>query len=250
MRTDGQFKYRYETHCHTAPVSKCGKASVSETVRFYKEIGYDGIFLTNHFLDGNINPEAKCLPYEEQIDYYFSDYEQAYKEGRAVGLKVFPGVELSYLGTDFLIYGLDKEWYKAHPEIMEMDKRTELKMMQEAGAFTVQAHPYREASYIDHIRLYPRSVHAAEIENSHQPALTNQMAVFYAEQYGLLRTAGSDNHFAYDVFDGLVRRGLRPAIAGMCSSRPLHSVQDYIDMVKSGELKPFIQYASGKCELL
>ena len=65
--------YIYETHCHTSPVSKCGKASTYETVCFYKQFGYDGIFITNHFLDGNINPEARVLPYCEQIDYYFSD---------------------------------------------------------------------------------------------------------------------------------------------------------------------------------
>ena len=53
--------YKYETHCHTAPVSKCGKASVKDTVSFYKQLGYDGIFITNHFLDGNINPEARAL---------------------------------------------------------------------------------------------------------------------------------------------------------------------------------------------
>ena len=108
--------YKYETHCHTSPVSKCGKASVKDTVFFYKQYGYDGIFITNHFLDGNINPEARVLPYRDQIDYYFSDYEEAVKIGSDAGIKVFPGVELSYKGTDFLIYGLDKEWYKDHPE--------------------------------------------------------------------------------------------------------------------------------------
>ena len=72
--TDAMF--RYETHCHTAPVSNCARASVEATVRFYKEIGYDGIFLTNHFLDGNINIEARNLPYAQQVEYYFSDYEE------------------------------------------------------------------------------------------------------------------------------------------------------------------------------
>ena len=40
--------YKYETHCHTSPVSYCGRATVQDTVRFYQAIGYDGIFLTNH----------------------------------------------------------------------------------------------------------------------------------------------------------------------------------------------------------
>ena len=87
--------YRYETHCHTSPVSKCGKASVEETVCFYKNYGYDGIFINNHFLDGNIDPVVWEMSYCDQIDYYFSDYEKAAVLGPEIGIKVLPGVELS-----------------------------------------------------------------------------------------------------------------------------------------------------------
>ena len=61
---------------HTSPVSRCAVANVFETVTFYKEAGYDGIFITNHFLDGNINIDA-AVPYEEKIAFYASDYEEA-----------------------------------------------------------------------------------------------------------------------------------------------------------------------------
>ena len=47
--------YRYETHLHTYPVSACGHVSVEDNLDFYKEMGYDGVFVTNHFVDGNIN---------------------------------------------------------------------------------------------------------------------------------------------------------------------------------------------------
>ena len=208
---------------------------------FDKAIGYDGIFLSNHFLDGNINPEARKLPYPEQIAYYFRDYEDALAEGKRIGLKVFPAVELSFLGTDFLIYGLDSSWYLAHPEIMRMEKTAELSMMRDAGALIVQAHPYREDSYIDHIRLFPRSVHAVETLNSCQPDLANEMAALYASRYNLLTTCGSDNHWAGEVFDVLRRKGLEPAIAGMSADEPLESVEDYIRLVKAGQMRPFLQ---------
>ena len=42
--------YKYETHMHTKPVSACGKASVRESLEFYKGLNYDGVFITNHFL--------------------------------------------------------------------------------------------------------------------------------------------------------------------------------------------------------
>ena len=239
MNTAG--KYKYETHCHTAPVSGCAKASAKDTVRFYKALGYDGIFLSNHFLDGNINPEAGKLPYPEQIAYYFRDYEDALAEGKRIGLKVFPAVELSFLGTDFLIYGLDRAWYLAHPEIMRLEKTEELSMMRDAGALIVQAHPYREDFYIDHIRLFPRSVHAVEALNSCQPEPVNEMAALYASHYGLLTTWGSDNHWAGEVFDVLRRRGLQPAIAGMSTDEPLGGAEDYIRLVKAGRMQPFLQ---------
>lgn len=245
MNCTEEFCFKYETHCHTSPVSKCAKASAEDTVRFYKSIGYDGIFITNHFLDGNINPDARNLQYRDQIEYYFSDYEEAYAIGEMIGLKVFPGVELSYKGTDFLIYGLDKEWYKANPDILEMKKTEELQFMMEQGAFVVQAHPYREAHYIDHIRLFPRNVHAVEIINSNQATDANDMAALYAKQYGLMITCGSDNHWAGGVFHHLQNKGLSPAIAGMRSETPIQAVQDYVNMVKSAQMRPFLQDAAG-----
>ena len=163
---------------------------------------------------------------------------------------MFPGVELSYKGTDFLIYGLEKEWYFAHPEIMGMEKTEELKYLADAGAFVVQAHPYREANYIDHIRLYPRCVHGVEVINSNQPALANEMAAHYAERYELLKTCGSDNHRAGQLFEDLAKKGLKAEIAGMCCQHPLNNVQDFIRMVKTGDMKMFVQSESGEFRLV
>ena len=216
--------YRYETHLHTLPVSRCARAGVEETVAYYKELGYDGIFITNHFLDGNINIDH-TLPYEEKIRFYFADYEKGAEIGKMLGIKVFCGVELSYGGTDFLIYGLDKAWFLAHPEIMEMKKSQELALMMESGALVIQAHPYREASYIDHIRLFPRHVHGVEVINACRTEGENRMAEIYAEHYGLLRFAGTDNHLASG----------QKKLAGVCFPEPVLNVQDFIEKVKNNQ---------------
>ena len=223
--------YKYETHLHTAPVSHCAKAGVEESLAFYKEMGYDGVFVTNHFLDGNMNRDHKAAPYEEAIRFYFSDYEKALEIGKKIGIKVFVGVELSYKGTDFLIYGLDKAWYLAHPEIMEMKKSEELSLMMESGALVIQAHPFREASYIDHIRLFPRQVHGVEVCNAYRTELENAMAKQYAQSYGLLEFAGTDNHWAGDA----------KALAGIYTETPLQSEQDLIKQVLGRETKIFSQ---------
>lgn len=217
--------YQYETHLHTSPVSKCARAGVRETLEFYKSIGYDGVFITNHFLDGNINIDPD-ESYEKRIHFYFSDYEEAVKLSEEIGIRVFCGVEMSYLGTDFLIYGLDKEWYLKHPAIMEMERREELQFLAENGAFIVQAHPFREASYIDHIRLFPRDVHAVEIYNACRQEDENKLAEIYAEHYGLLPFAGTDNHVG----------GNRKIISGMWSEERICDEADFIRSVKKGEM--------------
>ncbi len=220
--------YKYETHLHTFPVSRCASADVKEALEFYKSIGYDGVFITNHFLDGNINIE-KEKPYEEKIEFYFSDFEKGVEIGKAIGIKVFLGVELSYKGTDFLIYGLDKEWFLAHPEIINMQKSDELALMMESGALIIQAHPFREASYINHIRLFPRNVHGVEVVNASRTAEENNMADIYAERYGLIKFAGSDNHSA----------SKQKRLAGICCEKPIYSVEDFIHQIKDNKAQIF-----------
>ena len=220
--------YRYETHMHTFPVSKCARRGVRENLEFYHSLGYDGIFITNHFLDGNINID-KTLPYEEKVEFYFSDYYEALELGKEIGIRVFLGVELSYRGTDFLIFGLDKEWFLAHPEIMDMTKSEELPFLAENGALVVQAHPYRQDRHIDHIRLFPHCIEGVETVNAGRTELENRMADIFADAYGFVKTAGSDNHTA----------SKQTHLAGMESETPLIDEADFIRGVRNGEMKIF-----------
>ena len=218
----------YETHLHTKPVSRCARASVEESLAFYKRTGYDGVFITNHFINGNIDFD-RTKPYAEIIDFYFSDYEEGLRVGQKLDIKVFCGVEYSYRGTDFLIYGLDKVWFLNHPEIMELNTNAVLDLMIECGALVIQAHPFREASYIGHIRLFPRHIHGVEVVNACSTDLENEMARLYAKNYKLIPFAGSDNHVA----------GKRPLLAGVCCEEPVLSVQDFADKVKAGKIDIF-----------
>ena len=221
-------KYRYETHLHTAPISKCARVGVKEVLEFYKSEDYAGVFITNHFIDGNINID-RSLPYNERIEFYFSEHKEAARLGEEIGISVFFGIESSYGGTDFLIYGLSKEWFLAHPEIEGMKKTQFLTMVAEEGALIIQAHPFREAAYIDHIRLFPRHVHGVEIYNATRNEQENEMARIYAESYSLIPFAGSDNH-----------SGSAPKrFGGMESPTPIIDERDFAERVRSGEIKPF-----------
>jgi hypothetical protein len=208
---------------------------VRENLEFYKSIGYAGVFITNHFIDGNLNME-KTRPYEERINFYFSDYEEGLKIADEIGISVFCGVEMSFEGTDFLVYGLDKEWYLAHPEIEGMKKSKLLPMLMEAGALIIQAHPFREAGYIDHIRLFPKHVHGVEIFNGGNRDEMNQMARIYADHYGLIYFSGSDNHTC----------AAKRSIGGMQSEKPIQCVEDFIEGVLNGEITVAPVYVNKK----
>ena len=219
--------FKYEMHLHTSPASACARASVRENLEFYKKIGYDGVFITNHFFDGNAGFD-RTLPYEDKINIYFSDYEDGIKIGKELGIKVFCGVEMSYKGTDFLVYGLDKEWWLSHPEIADMKKSVQLPFLIENGALIFQAHPFREARYIDHIRLFT-CVQGVETINAERTDFVNKMADLYADYYGKLKIAGSDNHVASKAKN----------LAGVQTDTPITSIADFIERMQSGKVELF-----------
>ena len=220
--------FKYETHLHTYPVSQCAKFGVRENLEFYKSLGYAGVFITNHFVDGNIN-SAAGESYKERIEYFFSDYEKALEIAEEIGIKVFCGAELSYGGTDFLVYGLDKQWYLDHPEIMDMKKSEELPFLIENGALVIQAHPFREAFYIDHIRLFPRCVEGVEIINACRTENENEMAKIYAKNYNLLEFAGTDNHIAHE----------KDFLAGVEFETEIKDEKDFVQRVKDKKANIF-----------
>lgn len=219
--------YRYETHAHTAEVSKCANIPAVELVRFYKSLGYSGICITDHFLNGNTTVPRE-LPWKERVELYCIGYEKAYAEGVRIGLNVFFGWEYSYLGSDFLTYGLDREWLLKHPDLLDLSVNEYCDLARREGGFIVHAHPFREDYYIDMIRLLPRHVDAVEVNNACRKDFENRLADEYADNYQLLKTAGSDNH-----------RGKIPRYSGIQLGRRLQDVEDMIKAVKCREIEIF-----------
>ncbi len=188
--------YLYETHLHTREGSRCARADVAEQVKHYHELGYAGITVTDHFFSNGSCPIPPDLPWEERVRLYYRPYERACEEAKAYGLQVFFGIEHSYHGNDFLVYGLTQEWMIAHPNFHTLPPIDFLRLVRAAGAVVIHAHPYRRAGYIDMIRLLPDEVDGIEIFNACRPDLDNELARVYAEAYGLAPCGGSDNHTA------------------------------------------------------
>ncbi len=221
--------YRYETHMHTTEGSACGRSTAVEMVRAYKEAGYAGIFVTDHFFNGNCTVDRK-LPWREKVELFCKGYENAKKEGEHIGLDVFFGFEYGVEGADFLVYNLDKQWLLEHPDVDRLEPRTAFRMMHEDGGFIVHAHPFRERDYINHIHLFPRDVDGVEVINGGQllEPWMNERANIYAMMYDLPKTAGSDAHNAATL-----------AGCGIETMNRLESATDYLEQMKAGLLEIF-----------
>lgn len=211
--------YKYETHLHTSQASACATVSGSYQAHAYKEAGYTGIMITDHFFRGNTCISPK-LSWEERVNAFCSGYEDAKKTGDKIGLQVFFGWEETYEGQDFLIYGLDKEWLLNHPEVQHWTIQQQFEEVDKYGGLVIQAHPFRDRPYIPKIRLFPNHVHGVEVINASNHDEENQQAFMYARKYNLPMTAGADSHN-----HNIIRSGINV-------DNKFESVNDYIDLIQ------------------
>lgn len=216
-------KYQYETHLHTKEASACGLRTGKEQARIYKEAGYEGIVVTDHFFNGN-SAIPRNLPWEERIDLFYRGYENAKEEGDRIGLSVFFGWESNYNGAEFLIYGLDKDWLKRHPEILSWSVEEQYQRIHEAGGYVIQAHPFRARAYIKEINLYPDFCDAVEgINACNDLEEWNSKAIEYARDNGLPITSGTDSH------------GVETKRSGIAFSHKINDMKDFMKHLKSGQ---------------
>ena len=213
--------FKYETHLHTAEASGCASASGAQQAKRYKELGYDGIIVTDHFFNGN-TAVTNYSDWKERVNLFCKGYETAKAEGDKIGLKVFFGLEFSYFGADLLTYGIGKDFLLENENICDIGFYQFADKVHRAGGILVHAHPFREAEYIHEIKLLPKWIDAVEVYNSgNYKQEYNDRAKWYAEQYDFPQTAGTDNHHLS-----------KEEISGIKTQEPLENIGDYISAVK------------------
>ena len=228
--TSDRYPYRYETHLHISEGSRCAKMSGGEQIDFYAQRGYTGIFVTNHFWGNSSCMVDTTNPFAEQIKEFFSFAEGAKERGRELGLDVFCGLEYTYKGTDFLIYGFDPEEMAQHPEIPDLKPWEFIDLARECGALVIHAHPFRLTDWSRVIRLMPRRVDGYEVKNGCNTEHQNKMAGIFARKYGLRKFAGSDNHGKLQW---------QRALCGVETTRKVKDEKDFVDIIKSGKYRIF-----------
>ena len=220
--------YLYETHLHTAGVSKCATSLGAEYIAGYIDSGYSGIMVTDHFYNGN-TVISKKLPWKEWVNRFCMGYENAKNEGDRRGFDVFFGWEETFDGfDDYLVYGLDKNWLFEHPEVRFWTRGEQYRAVKEAGGCVVQAHPFRLRHYIKRIVLSTGCVDAVEVANGGNEEFSDSLAYRYAKKINKPMTAGTDIHDASLIAGG--------EIFGVYLEKKLNSIADYVKIVCNNEI--------------
>jgi len=179
---------------HTSEVSACAGSTAAQQVHSYKQNGYTGIIITDHFTNGySTCPKEK--PWDIQMKHFFKGYEIAKKAGDECGLDVFFGWEYTIDGSDFLTYGLDLNFLLAHPNFDTLPIEEYSALVRNCGGYLAQAHPYRDAYYIKNkFPVESYLIDAIEVYNSMDTDSSNNKAYEFAKRNNLPVQAGSDSH--------------------------------------------------------
>jgi predicted metal-dependent phosphoesterase TrpH len=218
--------YKYETHMHTYPASACASSTPEDMVRYYKSLDYAGAIVTDHFFNGNSGC-PRNISWSDKVKFFAEGYFRAKKEGEKCDFDVFFGLEYSFDGIDFLVYGLSPEWLLEHPGFDSLPMERFSAAVRGAGAYLAQAHPFRDAWWItEPAPATPDLIDGIEVHNASMPDKANKKALAYAVKHGLAKQAGSDAH------DDFLRRP-----SGVSLKIRAKDIFDIITAIKSGQVE-------------
>ena len=174
-------KYKYELHSHTTETSQCAKITAKELVEKYKELGYSGIVITNHYSDFTFSLK-EMFNKKLRSEHYLKGYREA-KKYETEDFCVLLGVELRFFlnGNDYLIYGVTEELVEKSPFLLPMYLKRTSAFFRKHGCIIIQAHPFRPYIY----RANPKYLDGVEIVNGKSTKEENEKALKWAEKKNL-----------------------------------------------------------------
>ena len=219
--------FLYETHLHTFPASACATALSYAQVRAYKDRGYAGIIVTDHFINGNSSCPSG-LTWEEKMTFLVRGYEDAKVEGDLCGLDVFFGFEFCVGDIEFLTYGLTPALLYQTPGLDRMGIKEFSAFVRRAGGYLAQAHPYRKAPWIAKSEpVDPRLIDGMEVFNAGDlGADSNKKAEKFARLHNIPMQTGTDSHHEQLTF-----------VSGIGLKKRAESIEDVIKAIKNREVE-------------
>lgn len=218
--------YKYELHAHTSECDRDAHLGARELVRLYRDAGYDGIVITDHYIERFYTrwfpEEVAGLTHKQQVTRWLKGYRTAREEGEKTGFTVLPGAEVRLNGfpNDYLLYGLHEDFFYTVPRLNELRNVGELLALMPENVCVVQAHPFRD----DMVVADPKGLFGIEVFNGGTERFRNEMAGEYAHHYGLAVTSGSDIHGTDRLAKG-----------GIMTERRIRTPEDLVAVLRSGE---------------
>ena len=192
-------KYMYETHFHTADVSTCACIDAQEAVELYKNAGYSGVIVTDHFSQDCFDNKYEGKNWNEKVDYYLRGYRKA-KALATDDFAVLLALEARFENdNDYLVYGVDEDFLYKNEWFTKMTIKQFKKLAEKNQLTVIQAHPFRIDSNITN----PRYIDGIEIYNGNRRHdSSNNIAEMWAKKHGFITTSGSDFHEYEDIARG------------------------------------------------
>jgi predicted metal-dependent phosphoesterase TrpH len=187
---------KYELHVHTAEGDKVVKESAAQIVRQYRDAGFDGMVVTNHYFSIFFDwfaDELQGASHRQIMDRWLKGYRVAREEGQKLGFDVLLGAEVRFDGcpNDYLLYGVDEEFFYQAPLLNRLKNVGELIALLPEDVCVVHAHPFRDRMVV----ADPAPVWGIEVYNGVNEPFRNHMAREFASHYGKMMTSGSDCHY-------------------------------------------------------
>lgn len=222
-------EYKYELHCHTKYGSRqCGRTEPKEIAKLYKESGYSGVVITDHYSPLTFNLTHGFFNPKKFISEYINPYYEM-KKYEDENFSVMFGMELRHYatGNDYLIYGVDPEWLREQGNLLALLEKDAYNLMHSQGYLVYQAHPFRP--YIT--RCNPKYIDGIEIYNGKVPKSSNDKAEKWAKETNKLMSSGSDFHVKKQLAKG-----------GIITEKPIKNNADLLETLKSMKFKMIKTY--------
>lgn len=216
-------EFKYEIHAHTKNTSLCGQLDAEELVNKYKEAGYSGIVITDHYSPMTFTL-AEFFNKEKALSHFLRGYKKA-KEFETEDFSVLLGVELRFYATvnDYLIYGVTEEMLYELPFLLPLYIKKVSRLFREKGCIFLQAHPFRK--FIR--RANPEHLDGVEVFNAKSTKEENDNSLKWAEENNIkIHTSGSDCHRESGV-----------GLGGIITEEPIKTNEDLLRILKSGNYK-------------
>lgn len=182
------YPFRVELHAHTSPVSPCADFPPEYVLRTFKDSGYDGIGITNHFYRvDNMTPS-------EYVERYKNDILKTAELADKIGIKFYAGAELRFKNqndNDYLLYGFEPEQIEEMYALADGTLENFAKEFKTDEMILIHAHPFRKNMELIGIDCLD-AIEGFNFHPNHNSRIA--LSVKYGIDNGKIITTGTDYH--------------------------------------------------------